>query len=248
MKITIENDYDMLSSKAVSIFTELINSGKVKNVAFPTGNTPELFYKKLVELYKKKKIDFSKVSGFLIDEYYPIGKKSKDSFNYYIEKNFFNHVNLKEKYSLNGSNLDFLSECKNYEELITKKGGLDLAILGIGENGHIGFNEPGSEFNSRVRLVELKNGTLDKNQAKYETEIVLPKYALTIGIYNIFKAKKIMLLAPGRSKSERVKDLLKGPISSDLPASILRLHPDMEVIVDKEAVLMIENQIIDLVS
>lgn len=247
MKIFIEKNYELLSSKAVLRFKKILESKKVKNIAFPTGNTPKLFYRKLVELYKKGKIDFSKISGFLIDEYYPMKKDSKDSFNYYISNNFFALVNLKEKYSLNGSNLDFISECRSYKELIEKKGGLDMAILGIGENGHIGFNEPGSELNSRVRLVELKNTTLDLNRAKYEAGPI-PRYALTMGIYEIFRAKRIMLLASGKSKSERVRDFLNGPISRDLPVSVLRLHPDIEVIIDKEAAVLIEDKIMNLIN
>jgi len=247
MKISIEKDYDSLSNKAANRFIELVESGKIKDIAFPTGNTPKLFYKKLVEFYKDEKVNLSGVSGFLIDEYYPIKKESKNSFNYYIEKKFFTHVKLKKKYSLDGNNPDFLAECKNYKELIEKKGGLDLVILGVGENGHIGFNEPGSEYNSRVRLVELKNSTLDINRAKYDAGKV-PKYALTLGIYEIFKAKKIILLASGSSKSERIRDLFNGHISSSLPVSVLRLHSDMEVILDKEAAVLLEDQIMELIN
>jgi glucosamine-6-phosphate deaminase len=180
MRLIIEKDYESMSDRAVFIIKKLIENEEVKTIAFPTGKTPMLLYNKIADHYRNNKIDLSKITGFLVDEYYPISKESKDSFRYYIDSNFYNHVNLKKKYYYNSENKDFLQECNDYETKIKEEGGLDLVILGIGENGHIGFNEPGSSFNSRVRLVELKKGTIKTNEKKYKTKDKLPLYSFII--------------------------------------------------------------------
>lgn len=243
MRILIEKNYELLSKKATDYFKNLIVKGDVKTVAFPTGLTPLNFYKELVRLYKEKEIDFSNITGFLIDEYYPISNNSKDSFRYYIDNNFFKHINIKKKYYYNGENKNFLEECALYEENIIKEGGLDLVILGIGDNGHIGFNEPGSDFNSRVRLVELKSSTIKVNKEKYKIKNELPKYSLTLGIYNIFKAKRVLVLASGKEKSEEVKAFIEGDITNLLPVSILKLHKDLTIILDRESSSSLSEEI-----
>lgn len=247
MRILIEKNYELLSKKTADYFKNLIVKGDVTTVAFPTGSTPLNFYKELVRLYKEKEIDFSNITGFLIDEYYPISNNSKDSFRYYIDNNFFKHINIKKKYYYNGENKNFLEECALYEENIIKEGGLDLVILGIGNNGHIGFNEPGSAFNSRVRLVELEAETAKINKEKYESENT-PKYALTLGILNIMKSKKILLLASGLDKSFVVKKIVEGEITRTLPSSVLRLHRDLTIILDEQAASKLDEEIKEIIQ
>jgi len=247
MRILIEKNYELLSKKATDYFKNLIVKGDVKTVAFPTGLTPLNFYKELVRLYKEKEIDFSNITGFLIDEYYPISNNSKDSFRYYIDNNFFKHINIKKKYYYNGENKNFLEECALYEENIIKEEGLDLAISGIGNNGHIGFNEPGSDFNSRVRLVELEAETAKINKEKYESENT-PKYALTLGILNIMQSKKILLLASGLDKSFVVKKIVEGEITRTLPSSVLRLHRDLTIILDEQAASKLDEVIKEIIQ
>lgn len=247
MRILIEKNYELLSKKATDYFKNLIVKGDVKTVAFPTGLTPLNFYKELVRLYKEKEIDFSNITGFLIDEYYPISNNSKDSFRYYIDNNFFKHINIKKKYYYSGENKNFSEECALYEENIIKEGGLDLVISGIGNNGHIGFNEPGSDFNSRVRLVELEAETAKINKEKYESENT-PKYALTLEILNIMQSKKILLLASGLDKSFVVKKIVEGEITRTLPSSVLRLHRDLTIILDEQAASKLDEVIKEIIQ
>jgi len=183
----------------------------------------------------------------MVDEYYPISKTSKNSFRYYINKNFFDHVNLKKKYYFNCENDYFLEERFIYEEKITEEGGFDLVILGIGDNGHIAYNEPGSEFSSRVRLVELEKITIEQNKKKYSINNNLPKYALTVGIHNIFKAKRILLLVLGESKRDKVKEFIEGPIMKILPVSILKLHENLTVILDEKASSLLDKEIREII-
>jgi glucosamine-6-phosphate deaminase len=247
MKIIVEKDREALSDKVARILVDLVKNGEVKNIAFPTGNTVTFFYEKLVAFYKLGLINFLQITGFLLDEYYPIENKSEFNFRNYIDNNFCKYVNLKTMYYFNSENKDFLGECAQYKSSIFKEGGLDLTILGMGENGHIGFNEPGSEFNSKVRLVELKNTTIKSNTNKYDIKSYRLKYALTLGIYEIFKSKKILLLVSGKEKSVKLRDLIEGQIGTELPASILKVHPDVTLITDMDAACLIDKELLSII-
>lgn len=197
-------------------------------LGFATGKTPKKLYKNLIRAHKKKKIDFSKIRAFNLDEYYPLDKKNKKSYRNYMFRNLFEKVNIKKENInlLDGSNKDWKKECNEYEKKISKYR-IDLQILGIGVNGHIGFNEPGSGFYSKTRLVNLAPETVKRNK-------FLDK-GLTIGISTIMKSKKIILLASGKIKAKAVKGLIGGKINSNLPASFLRKHKNLVVIIDKKA-------------
>ena len=248
MKLIIEKDYESLSDRAVFIIKNLIENKEVKTIAFPTGKTPMLLYNKIADHYRNNEIDLSKITGFMVDEYYPISQKSKINFRNVIDKYLCDHVKMKKMYYFDSENKDFLQECNNYETKIKEEGGIDLAILGIGDNGHIGFNEPGSDFLSKVRLVELKSTTIMKNKIKYSTGELNQKYALTIGILNIFKSKKILIMASGREKSETVKKIIEGPINNELPASILKIHQDITMLVDIDAAVLVNEEILSLIK
>src|SRR3989344_1713689 len=202
MKLLKINNYKEMSEKAGEIVINQIKKKPNSVIAFATGKTPPGLYREFVKAYKKGKVDFSKIKAFNLDEYYPISKKDKKSFYYYMHKNLFDKINI-------------------------KKNQIDLQILGVGVNGHIAFNEPGSALNSKTRLVELTSETKKINK--------INKKALTMGVSTILSAKKILLLASGRKKAEAVRCLIRCKPNKCCPVSFLKKHKNLIVIVDKEA-------------
>ena len=195
-----------------------------------TGKTMIPFYKELVLAYKNSKIDFSEIKSFNLDEYLGFNEDDKKSLRYFMDINLFNKINIKKEniHFLNGSAKNIELECRNYEKEIKKTGGIDLQILGIGRNGHIGFNEPGSSFKSKTRKVKLSDTTLRDNKVKI-------KYALTMGLATIMQAKKIILLANGKHKADAIAAAIRGNVNEKVPASILKKHKDATFIIDKYA-------------
>ena len=228
MKLIKVKNYNELSEKAFQIVKKEISKKPNLVIGFATGKTTLGLYRKLAEAYRKGEIDFSKIKSFNLDEYYPIKKKNKKSLSYSMFKNLFNKINIKKENInlLNGNVKDIKKECKNYENKI-RKNPIDMQILGIGINGHIGFNEPGSEFNSKTRLVYLSKETIKRKN--------VTKKALTVGISTIMKSKKIILLAFGKKKAKAVRDLIKGEINKNCPASFLKKHKNLFVIIDGKA-------------
>jgi glucosamine-6-phosphate deaminase len=221
MKIIKVKNYKELSNVASEIIINEINKKPNITIGFATGNTPKKLYKNLIKAYKKNKVDFSKIKTFNLDEFYPIENNNKKSYSRYMFKRLFNKINIPKKNInlLNGNSKTPKKECEDYEKKI-KNNPINIQILGIGENGHIGFNEPGSKYNSKTRIVEL---------------IHIKGRALTIGISTIMKAKNIILLASGKSKAKVIKAMLKGKIGEDVPASFLRKHKNVTLIIDKGA-------------
>ncbi len=229
MIILQTRNYGETSLRVCEILINEINSRNKVTIGFATGETPLGLYKNLIKFYRKKKVSFSNVTSFNLDEYYPISKKDKRSFYYYMHKNLFNHVNIKKSNInlLDGEAEDWKIECLEYEKKI-KKNPIDVQILGIGVNGHIAFNEPGTLNNSRTRLVHLSDETRRINK-------INNVYALSVGISTIMKSKKIILLASGKDKAEAIFHLTNGKISKDWPVSYLRKHKNLIVIIDKDA-------------
>lgn len=223
MKIIKTKNRKELSKKAAELIINQIQEKPNSTISFATGKTPLGTYKQLVKANKKKQIDFSNIKTFNLDEFYPIKKTDKKSFYYQMHKNLFNKINIKPLNInlLNPETKNTKKECQNFENKI-KKNPIDLQILGIGENGHIAFNEPGSLKTSKTRLV-----TLTHKAAKSQ--------ALTMGISTILKSKKLLLLASGKKKTEAVRCMLKGKINKNCPASYLRKHKNLIVIVDRNA-------------
>jgi glucosamine-6-phosphate deaminase len=221
MKIIKTKNYKELSKKAAEIVIDEILRKPSLTIGFATGKTPRGMYKNLVKGYRKKKVDFSKIKTFNLDEYYPLKKNDKRSCRYYMFRHLFDKINVKKENInfLNGTLKNFKKECKDYENKI-KKTPIDIQILGLGINGHIGFNEPGSDFNSKTRLVELTH---------------IKGKALTMGISTIIKSKKIILLASGKKKAKAVWGLVKEKIDKNLPASFLRKNKNLFVIIDEKA-------------
>ncbi|NLW23326.1 MAG: glucosamine-6-phosphate deaminase [Tissierellia bacterium] len=238
MKLIVEKDYQGLSKRAADIIREEMNRKPDLVLGLATGSTPVGMYKELIRFHKEEGLDFSKVTTFNLDEYVGIDKGNPNSYHYYMKDVFFDHINIKPEntYIPDGNAPDLEKHCKEYDRLIEEKGGIDVQVLGIGENGHIAFNEPDDELNVGTSIVKLTQSTIEVNSRFFDSIEDVPKFAITMGIGSIMKARKILLLANGIRKSNVIKELLKGDkISTRLPASILLLHPDLTVIVDEEA-------------
>ncbi len=194
-------------------------------------------YKEIINIYKNQKMDFSKVRTFNLDEYYGLNRENPQSYYYYMINNLFNHVNI-DKNNINIPNgmADKIEiECKEYERKIDKAGGIDLQILGIGVNGHIGFNEPDTSFESETHLVNLDEKTIESNSRFFSSKDQVPTKAISMGIRTIMHSKKIILLACGQNKADAIFKAIEGKITPNIPASILQLHKDVVVIVDRKA-------------
>lgn len=194
-------------------------------------------YKELVKLYNNGDINFSEVKTFNLDEYYGLNKENHQSYHYYMMENLFKHINIKEENIniANGKAESIEKECEEYERKIDNAGGIDLQVLGIGRNGHIGFNEPDLKFEAKTHLVKLDEDTIKANSRFFDSIEEVPKLAISMGIKTIMHTKKIILLASGKEKAEAIYKAVKGKITPELPASVLQLHPDVTLIVDKDA-------------
>lgn len=236
MKLIKVKNYEEMSQKAAEIIINDILKKQDITIGFATGSTPLGIYKKLVKAHKQGKVDFSKITAFALDEYYPIKKSDKNSYYYYLFKNLFAHINIKKSNIslLNGETKAPNKECKNYENKIMGNK-IDIQIFGVGRNGHIAFNEPGSIFNSKTRLVELAPETIKINSRFFKNKKKVPKSALTMGISTIMKSRKIILLASGKNKAEAIKCLVECKPNKCCPISFLKKHKKLIVVVDKEA-------------
>jgi glucosamine-6-phosphate deaminase len=242
--VLIFKDSEEISQYAIKSLKEELRRKPNLVLGIPTGSTMLPIYKKIDEAYKKKELDFSKVRVFDIDEYLGLSPKQKQSFKFFLDKNLFKKVNIKEKNIrfLNGQAINIKKECENYEKEIKKAGGFDITTLGIGVNGHIAFNEPGSPFNSRTREVVLTYQTMKSNFGRVYSLIKAPKRALTIGIATILESKKIILIATGKHKAKPVKDMLEGPVDTKCPAAVLKNHKRAIFLLDKKAASLLKEK------
>ncbi|NLK63693.1 MAG: glucosamine-6-phosphate deaminase [Tissierellia bacterium] len=236
MEVIIKDNYTEISFLAADY---LINTVKTKNDAIlglPTGSTPIGMYKAIINQYKDK-ISFKNVRTFNLDEYVGLDRRNKNSYRYFMDENLFSHIDIKEDniHIPDGVAQDLKQECRDYEELLKTTGQMDIMYLGIGHNGHIGFNEPGDYFEPFTHIVKLTEDTIEANKRFFANLDSVPKTAITMGIKTIMSAKKIILLASGSSKAEAISKTVKGKITPRVPASILQLHDDVTLIIDKEA-------------
>lgn len=238
----MEKNYEAMSKKAALMVASQIILNPKSVLGLATGSTPIGMYNELVTMFKKGEIDFSEVTTFNLDEYYGLPRDHESSYYRYMMDNFFGHVNIPQHqvHIPNGMAKNVVKECLEYEEKIRIAGGIDLQILGIGANGHIGFNEPGDKLNVTTHLVGLTEKTINDNSRFFEREEDVPREALSVGIATIMKAKKIVLLASGRNKAEAIREMVSGYVNTQVPASILQTHPELTLIVDKEAGALIE--------
>jgi len=237
IQICIEKDYEAMSLRAADIFADHVAKNPNGAYGFATGSTPIGMYKALVEKYKNGNLDFSQITTFNLDEYYPINQDNDQSYRYFMGQNLFNHVNLdKSKINLlSGEAEDAMLECKAYDDKIRIAGGIALQILGIGTNGHIGFNEPDDYFSGKTGIVNLTENTINDNARFFENRDQVPCQALSMGIGSIMSAKEILLLASGTNKSHIVADMLLGHVTPQVPASILQFHQHVTVVLDAPA-------------
>jgi glucosamine-6-phosphate deaminase len=243
MIIIKTKDYNELSKKAGMIVLNEILINSRLTIGFATGGTPLGLYQELIKAHKDMNIDFSKIKTFNLDEYYPISKDNKNSYYYFMFENLFNHINVNASQLnlLNGTTKNPKTECDIYEKKI-KDNPIDIQILGLGVNGHIGFNEPNSSFDSKTRMVELTQETINDNSRFFKSVEEIPKNALTMGISTIMSAKKILILASGKNKADAVKWLVDGNVDERCPATILQRHPDVVLIIDSEAASLLREE------
>ena len=241
ININVEQDYQSLSRKAAQIFAQKIKENPTAAFGFATGSSPIGMYKELVRMHKEEGLDFSGITAFNLDEYHPISRESEHSYYYFMQEHLFSHVNINQsKINIpDGTAKDIEAECRNYEAKITEAGGIVAQILGIGLNGHIGFNEPAEYFESKTRYAPLAEVTLKANAQHFNNPDDMPRNALTMGIKAIMMAKNIILLANGEAKASIIKDALTGAITPLVPASALQLHPSVSVVLDKEAAALL---------
>jgi len=237
VKIIIKENYQQMSVGAALFVKKRILKEPDIVLGLATGETPLGLYKELIKMYRKGDLDFSRITTFNLDEYLSLKPSHTRSYHFYMQQNFFKHINIKKEniFILDGIVKDIRAHCEWYENKIKEKGGIDLQILGIGRNGHIGFNEPGTDFNSITRVVFLEKATIKDNARFFKTIEEVPKKALTMGIKTILDSKECLLLASGIKKREIVSKFLKGTVSSKVPASALKNHKNTTVILDKEA-------------
>lgn len=244
MIIYAEKDYQEVSKKAASIMAALIVSKPNAVLGLATGSTPVGMYRKLVEWYNNGDLDFSQISSVNLDEYRGLSGDNDQSYRYFMNTNLFDHVNIdKAKTNVpNGLAEDPEKACEEYNEIIRSMGGVDMQLLGIGGNGHIGFNEPSDFFEKGTHVVDLAESTIQANARFFESMDDVPKQAFTMGIKNIMEAKRILLVATGEAKADALYKALYGPITPKVPASILQLHNDVVVVADEEAMSVIREK------
>lgn len=248
MRIVIAKDYEDMSARAARIVAGQIYLKPNSVLGMATGSTPLSMYKELIRVHKEVGLDFSEIVTFNLDEYLGLPKEDEQSYNYYMFENFFNHINIKKEniYIPDGMMKDVEQECKQYDRDIQVKGGIDLQVLGIGNNGHIGFNEPDIKFEATTHKVKLDEETINANARFFATIEEVPRFAISMGIKTIMHAKKILLLASGENKAEVIYRALFEGITPEIPASILQLHQDVTVIVEENAAQLLKDKLQEL--
>ena len=245
MRIVIAKDYEDMSARAARIVAGQIYLKPNSVLGLATGSTPLSMYKELIRVHREVGLDFSEVVSFNLDEYIGLPITDEQSYYYYMYRNFFNYVNIRRKniYIPDGTVNDIELECEKYDSSIQKEGGIDLQVLGIGNNGHIGFNEPDIKFEATTHKVKLDDETINSNARFFQTIEEVPKFAISMGIKTIMHAKKIILLASGENKAEVIYRALFEGITPEVPASILQLHQDVTVIVEENAARLLKSKV-----
>jgi glucosamine-6-phosphate deaminase len=247
MKLIICENYEEISVRAAQIVADVMKARPDCVLGLATGSTPVGMYHELVRRYEAGELDFSAVRSVNLDEYYPISPENAQSYRYFMNKNLFDRVNIDKANTdvPNGAAADPDAECADYEKRIAALGQVDIQVLGIGQNGHIGFNEPAQALYPLTHLTGLTESTLKANARFFTEDEVMPTAALTMGMGTILRARKIIILANGEAKADAIRTLLSGMVTTDCPASFLNLHDDVTVICDKAALSKTDMQAID---
>ncbi len=237
MEIICCKNYEKMSEKAAQIIAEQIVQKSDSVLGLATGSTPLKIYEILAEKYDEEELDFGSVTTINLDEYKGLSPENKQSYHYYMNYNFFHKVNVNPKkiFIPDGMEADEKRACEVYDQIIRDAGGIDLQLLGLGNNGHIGFNEPGDSFDATTHLVNLTVSTINANKRFFEKEEDVPRQAYTVGIKTIMQAKKILLVVSGESKADILSKAFLGPVTNEIPASILKLHDDVTIVGDEAA-------------
>ena len=236
LRIKIAKDYAEMSKLAADLIIDLLNKKPTAVLGLATGSTPLGLYEELVRRHRAGH-GFSQVTTFNLDEYYNLDHEHPASYHHYMHEHLFQYLNIPSDHTNipDGATSDPAEECRSYEAKIAAAGGIDLQILGIGINGHIGFNEPGTPFGSTTNLVNLAPATIEANSRFFERKDDVPQQALSMGIRSIMNCRGIILLANGESKANAIAAAVEGPVTEELPASVLQLHPDCTLILDRKA-------------
>lgn len=244
MKVIVVNDYDEMSRKAAEIVAEVVDTNAQPVLGLATGSTPIGMYKLLADFCSERRLSFAKARTVNLDEYVGLDGQSDQSYVYFMAKNFFDNVDIdKQNTNLpNGKAANLQEECDRYTRLVESMP-QDVQVLGLGSNGHIGFNEPDTAFDSHTHVVRLAESTIRDNSRLFADESLVPRQAITMGIADIMQAKKILMLASGANKAKAVAAMVEGEVTPTVPASVLQNHPDCTVIVDKQAASLLKRHV-----
>lgn len=237
VKIVKVNDYQAMSEEAARRIMDTVNTVEKPVLGLATGSTPEGLYQQLIEQYKQNNVSFANTTTFNLDEYVGLSKEDPNSYHYYMQEKLFNHIDipLKQAYVPSGEGSDLAKNSQEYEARIQAAGKPDIQVLGIGLNGHIGFNEPGTPFISRTRVVDLVESTRKANARFFNSLDDVPTQAVSMGIETIMESKQIILLISGEKKKEAAAELINGKVSESFPASVLKQHENVILIADEPA-------------
>ena len=237
MEVFIHQKYEELSQAAAKVVADVINSKPDTVLGLATGSTPLGLYKELIRMHKEEGLDFSHVATFNLDEYVGLPPGHSQSYHYFMHENLFKDINIEPQniHIPSGTTNNYEAFCEWYEQRIEQCGGIDVQVLGIGSDGHIAFNEPGSSLGSRTRIKTLSKETIEDNARFFKKKEEVPIYAITMGVGTVLEARKLALVANGANKAKAIADAIEGPVSCMCTASVLQLHSDSSLFLDNEA-------------
>ena len=243
MRIIRAKDYNDASRKTANIISAQVILKPDSVLGLATGSSPIGTYRQLIKWYEKGDVDFSQVRTVNLDEYVGLSAADDQSYVHFMRENFFDHINIdpRNTHLPNGLERNAEKQCSHYDSIIRHLGGVDLQLLGIGHNGHIGFNEPADEFVKGTHCVDLTQNTIDANARFFESEDQVPRQAYTMGILDILQAKRVVMIVTGESKAQILKDAFWGPVTPKVPASIMQLHPDFTLVADEAALSLVAD-------
>ncbi len=241
MRIIATENYDAMSRQAANILSAQVIMKPDCTLGLATGSSPIGTYKVLIERYEQGDLDFSQVKSINLDEYVGLSPEHDQSYRYFMQHNLFDHINIDPANTNvpNGLAKDVKAECDRYNKVIEELGPIDVQVLGLGHDGHIGFNEPAEDFATLTHLVDLTDVTIEANARFFASANEVPRQALTMGIGTIMQAKKVIMVVSGKDKAEIVKKAFTGPVTPEVPASILQMHPDFVLIGDQDALSLL---------
>jgi glucosamine-6-phosphate deaminase len=244
MRVIVESDRDQVSRRAAQFVAELVRRRPTCVLGLATGGTVLGMYAELIRMHREEGLDFSRVVSFNLDEYVGLGPTHPQSYRFFMQHHFFDHINIdiRNTHVPDGRALDFEAHCEQYEKNIKEEGGIDLQILGIGGDGHIAFNEPGSSLGSRTRLKTLTGETVRDNARFFENEDEVPRLAITMGVGTILESRRCLLIASGENKAKAIRETIEGPVTAQITASALQLHREVVAILDEESARLLERR------